>query len=465
MTEWTEKDQLWSDILSTVSRGQVVPIVGDALSVVNSGAEPNRTVTDALAALIAERHEIHTEPGQERNLSAVLRHYRQFFHNRQRVFREISDAIRELQIPTPPPLADLARITDLKIFVSTTFDGLLPRTIDEVRFGGRPTTRVFTCSYKRDLDKDDVTDALSEAPSAQGAPVVIQLFGNHQGPENYALSEIEKVEFIHALRNPGPGVASVLQELKRHPILLLGTGFPDWLLRMLMRQIRHPFEETQQQYIAESAAVVDPMFRLFFCGLMPNTDLIDDADPAAFVSELARRWAARQTAAPAPLPPSVRRRSGEFQVFISYARTDGDGAPVRDAGVARAISDALKAVDIRAFIDSEQLKGGRDWKQQLREHINACRLFMPLISQTTEARDRGVFVEEWKMAIEAAAERKDWQRSFIFPVVIDDLDVSRAGMPREFKAVQITEMKQSAPDAGFVAAVKDALDAEHLERT
>ena len=115
----------------------------------------------------------------------------------------------------------------------------------------------------------------------------------------------------------------------------------------------------------------------------------------------------------------------------------------------------LTCAEVRGYF---RLKGGLNWEQQLRDRIDSCTLFMPLISRTTESRERGIFVKEWKWAVEVSAEYKDWKRPFFFPVVIDDLDADRAnGVPRQFKEAQITPMRTGSPDADFLAAVKSAL--------
>jgi hypothetical protein len=145
--------------------------------------------------------------------------------------------------------------------------------------------------------------------------------------------------------------------------------------------------------------------------------------PAAFVSELFTRWQAQrpQQAAPsavagsAPLP-----RSRKPAVFISYSRTDI--APVRT------LYDEVRRVagDDVAWFDKSELAPGDDWRARIIEGVDGCQLFLPVVSMSEEARTEGVFIEEWRKALERA--RGIDGRAFIVPVCVDadaEANVSR----------------------------------------
>jgi hypothetical protein len=70
-------------------------------------------------------------------------------------------------------------------------------------------------------------------------------------------------------------------------------------------------------------------------------------------------------------------------VFLSYAS--------QDAEAAQKICDAFRAAGIEVWFDKSELRGGDVWDRQIREQIHNCRLFIPVISANTEARDEGYF--------------------------------------------------------------------------
>src|SRR5690349_6807821 len=73
---------------------------------------------------------------------------------------------------------------------------------------------------------------------------------------------------------------------------------------------------------------------------------------------------------------------------------------------------------IQICFDREELRGGDAWDRRIREQIHACRLFIPVISAHTEARDEGYFRREWKLAVDRTHDMAD-TRAFLVPVVID----------------------------------------------
>ncbi len=74
-------------------------------------------------------------------------------------------------------------------------------------------------------------------------------------------------------------------------------------------------------------------------------------------------------------------------VFLSYAS--------QDSGAARTLCDALRAIDIEVWFDRSELRGGENWDRKIIDQIRKCRLFIPVISKSTEARDEGYFRREW----------------------------------------------------------------------
>jgi hypothetical protein len=77
-------------------------------------------------------------------------------------------------------------------------------------------------------------------------------------------------------------------------------------------------------------------------------------------------------------------------VFLSYASEDAEAA--------RKICTSLRDAGIEVWFDQSELRGGDAWDQKIRREIRDCALFVPIISQNTQARIEGYFRLEWHLA-------------------------------------------------------------------
>jgi TolB-like protein/Flp pilus assembly protein TadD len=132
-------------------------------------------------------------------------------------------------------------------------------------------------------------------------------------------------------------------------------------------------------------------------------------------------------------------------VFLSYASEDTDAA--------ERIATALQAAGIQVWFDRSELRGGDAWDHQIREQIHACRLFLPVISAHTEARDEGYFRREWRLAVDRTHDMAD-DRAFLVPVAIDGTSERSARVPDPFKHVQWTRLQNGDSTPAFVERVR-----------
>ena len=143
-------------------------------------------------------------------------------------------------------------------------------------------------------------------------------------------------------------------------------------------------------------------------------------------------------------------------VFLSYAREDADAA--------KRIAEALRASGLEVWFDQNELRGGEAWDAKIRKQIDACALFIPLISVHTQERNKGYFRLEWKLAVDETHLLAAGV-PFIAPVVVDDTKESGALVPPEFMKVQWTRLPGALPTPEFVAQVKRLMLAPMCWRT
>jgi len=140
--------------------------------------------------------------------------------------------------------------------------------------------------------------------------------------------------------------------------------------------------------------------------------------------------------------------TGSRSVFLSYAR--------EDAAAARRIAEALRAAGLEVWFDEAELRGGDEWDARIRKQIDACALFIPLISAHTQERNKGYFRFEWKLAVDETYLLAAGV-PFITPVVIDDTREAGAVVPPEFMKVHWTRLPGALPTPQFVEQVKRLL--------
>lgn len=137
-------------------------------------------------------------------------------------------------------------------------------------------------------------------------------------------------------------------------------------------------------------------------------------------------------------------------VFLSYTS--------QDAEPAQRICEALRSAGIEVWFDKSELRGGDVWDRQIREQIHNCRLFIPVISANTEARDEGYFRREWGLATDRTRDMAE-NRAFLIPVAIDDTPERGASVPDRFQQIQWTRLPGGATPPTFVARVAALLGA------
>jgi hypothetical protein len=426
-----DPEEFWSDLIPLVAARQVVPIIGSDLVSVTVDGQPVRFYR-LVAERLLERYGVDL-PAEDTTL---------------RPFHELNDAIclldklgkrasadsylpaheairttlTKYRAEVEAPLRQLAGIEDFRLFVTTTSDDVLAQALDGVRYGGLARTEQVEYAPSG-LPKDRLTD-LSEL-DAPDRSAVLYLFGKAAVSPVFAAHDEDVLEFLYGLQaGLGQTPKRFFSAIRGVNLLLIGCHFPDWLSRFLMR-VAAPQRLSEQR--GRKDFVIDPSrdeqdFVVFLTTFARNTR-ISSMSPAAFVSELFTRWQAQrpqqETAAAVagsrPLP-----RSRKPAVFISYSRSDI--APVRMLyqEVRRVAGDDV------AWFDKSEIVPGDEWRIRIMEGVEGCQLFLPVVSVSEEARTEGVFIEEWRRALDRA--RGIDGRAFIVPVCVDadaEANVSR----------------------------------------
>ncbi len=446
-------DILLESLLSHIEAGEVIPIIGpDLLTVTENGAETtyNRLLARRLAEELAVEKGAPPRPLPTNcSLNEVICAYQPLLPSRQSLYAYLHALVRENPVAIPEPLAQLARITDFRLLVSTSFEGLLVQAVNQERFGGRSGATVLAYS------PNNVPD-LPEGGIGSSGTVVFQLMGQvGADPTKYAVTEGDQLEFIHQLQAAKLRPQRLLDEFHQRHLLLLGNGFCDGLGRFFLRLAQgEPFWKSRGTSRVITDAVQDDRLVTFINHFSRETTVVREFPPVEFVRELSRRWEQRRPVAPANGPigaPSARSEATpQGGVFLSYAH--------EDAGAARALQARLLAHGVETWLDESELKGGDEWERVIRQRIKRCELFLPLISRNTESRTEGYFRKEWAWGIERLPTFTGANRRFIVPVVVDELRQGQAKkVPEAFGTFQWETAPGGEATPEFLARMKSAI--------
>ncbi|MBV8141228.1 MAG: hypothetical protein JOZ60_04195 [Verrucomicrobia bacterium] len=145
-------DDFWEDLLDFVEQGKVIPVIGE--HAVTFG-ESNQALYPWLARELESRLGINgTRLPEKPTLSDVACEHLLAGGERNAIYTRLSRILRE-RCPEPGgTLRDLASIDGFNLYLTTTFDPLLERALNAVRFGGKEATRTqafFPGAANKDL--------------------------------------------------------------------------------------------------------------------------------------------------------------------------------------------------------------------------------------------------------------------------------------------------------------------------
>ena len=443
----------WDDLLEFIDERRVVPIVGAELVTVPDGKGGEAPLPRVLAAKLAERLRVSdADLSGDDALNEVVCRYVQQGGRREDVYPRLRSLMKEIEMPVPPMLRELARIRHFQVFVSTTFDTLLEQALDEERFGG--AVRTNSLAYA----PNHVQDMPAGAHEAD-APTVFHLFGKLSASPDYVITEDDSLEFFTAMLSDSRRPSVLLDELKSNHLLLLGNTFPDWLTRFFIRMAkcgRLSSQRAELEVIAGETVLHQPNLVLFLRNFSYHTQVFEQGAASDFVRELVSRYAGRHPpAAKASDAPAAAAGSGApatngngavaemapGSIFLSYARGD--------LPAVQRLHDALEAAGIDVWFDQSRLEGGDDFDVMIRRHIRSCSYFVPVISATTQARHEGYFRFEWDLAVERSRLIAE-SVPFILPIAIDQVDANSALVPERFRALHWTSLPGGDATQEFV---------------
>jgi hypothetical protein len=328
------------------------------------------------------------------------------------LYRPASEILRRLVEQQERPLAALDKLASIRhfdLYATVTSDDLLARALNTVRYGGAAGTEQI--EYAPRLPTDRRRDIPEILPA--GYTAVFYLFGKADPSPVYAIHDEDALEFSYTLQG-GNGPERLLSNLRGRNLLLIGCRFGEWLSRFFLRlsssERLFTDQRTKKEFLVGAGTAEDREF-VSFLERFSQDSRYYSVNAREFCDELYERWSRRNPEVRDTPPPPPPPYPSSDTIFISYAKEDFECA-------ARLQSELQEIGGNVAWFDKRVLKPGDEWERKILTAIERCRIFLPLLSSTTETRTEGFFRREWDEAAERS--RKIMGRKFIFPVVIDE---------------------------------------------
>ncbi|MGZ5023977.1 MAG: hypothetical protein ACXWBS_03845, partial [Chthoniobacterales bacterium] len=139
-------DDFWDELLPRIKEGEVIPVVGPGAVTFGLGDE-------LLYPALAQRLPNELDPplkleNAPRDLQEVIDAQRAQEQPVERIYKRLHKLVEDPDLRPGVTLAALAEIEGFQLFISTTFDLLLPRAVESASPGGKPNERSGAASLR-----------------------------------------------------------------------------------------------------------------------------------------------------------------------------------------------------------------------------------------------------------------------------------------------------------------------------
>lgn len=395
----------WARLLEEISKGNVIPVLGQELFMLPMGGE-NVSLRSYILGKMKERLGIKedisdfSQLSYEYNIQAWRRIQSEPYYETTQLLRELG----EMDSILPPELTALLSIDRFRLVLSTSFDNMAFHAME--KFWGKG--KVKQMCYEKKSCKEDIGDL--------SVPCLYHMFGKASAvPHDFVLTDDDLLEFLHYWLDENYRPKRLANVLREKYLLVIGCNYPNWLFRFFFHSLKfssHVSATDKVGMLADSnldKELVDFLSRM-------NAGVHEDA--LAFIRELLSRWKAF-------------KEGGEVkkEVFISYASEDFEQA--------KRVADTFQRLGIAVWFDKRSLEPGDEYLRMIEQNIQDSKAFVPVLSRSVVNCGRRFFKREWKWANDELELR--FPDKFIYPVMIDDVSLDDPCL-RIFSKFHVTDL-------------------------
>lgn len=402
----------WKRLVSAISNKEVVPIIGKELFKVNG--EPLQTFLNKQICknLFVDYYDgmsvdqiveaINAEEGD----------------GKRKLCNELSKIFSRIEIPVPDSLKELIDLNLFPILLTTSYTPILERYLHK------------NSSQKWKSYAYDTTPKADIHSAAMTSNILYYIFGKIGVEGTFVVDEDDLLSFLHFWHDENTRPRELCKYLSNKYLMVIGCDYPDWLFRFLWYSMNSNFNEKSlkkgQLIISNKKVMEDTDLQSFLRRIRAyyNND-IDE-----FILELCKRC--KDIIPNYPLNnKNTYHPDSNVDFFISYASEDYE--------IAAKIASMLQHLGARVWFDYNDLKPGDPFPNDIKESIEDCKRFMPILSAHSTEETRRFFRKEWKLAKDEAELRLGMP--YITPVSIGDVNLKHHLIPSEFSNVHVVKYR------------------------
>ncbi len=393
LTEFT--DEHWGILYNYLSTGRVVPVIGSEMLVARAKGK-----IIPFYQVVAKRlaYSCKMPTNNEESLNDFFTRFRSINMKIGHQNQKMAEILEEMKNEKQSTLQKLVEIKAFRLFITTTPDSLLTKTISDN--GMKPVVYDFNPRQK-------VVDLPSKELNVS-EPYVYHLYGRADTGNPYAISEDDHLKFSYEWLKSINACDNLINYLYDKYLLLLGCGYNNWQARFFLIGLKaknlFSNQDDYNSLLADSCTKCDEPLQNFLsrCG----GNIYYKGNATDFIDKLSKYIKKNP----------IRTLKNKFNInsiFISYAHEDFDSA--------WEIKQTLEKFNLPVWLDEERLYLGDDIDAIIEENIKNSSLFLAILSKNTvnDPKSR-YFRKEWDWAIKNAPSLPA-DRHFINPIAIDDV--------------------------------------------
>lgn len=447
------------DLISIISSGVVVPVLGSdfakvkvdpqqadrrnrfssSLTVLSEAKQKNEpavlTLNQYLAIRMADKFNFNSLKDEELNLGLVFLKSKQPEDIKYQILHD-----EYVQLNAEKLLDSyqkLVAVKDFHFYINTGPDCFLLDAF--AQFSDRQPQ--FVASQLLTGNNNNIV----LKPPSEFEPIVFNIFGSiTSSPYNdCAVTDENYIELIVKLQEESNTQKSAFNALfnafKQKNLLMVGSSFPDWLMRFVIRLISAKrYTQSNQKLISDSNTLGKIEFSNFlqqYNGemLTSQNNLFRSAED--FVDTLYNSVSGDQ-------PPTMARY--KEKVFISFISDDRN--------TARLVNKAFTEKGVPTFFDEKAIYAGTNFENVIKPEIQNCDFFLPVIT-THSIQDRvdpvKYVYKEWSLANFRRQTRESGNETatFIKPYCIGDESVNMNVYKVYFEGIGMEKVAQPDEDS------------------
>jgi hypothetical protein len=414
-------DQGWKELLSEIRNGNVIPIIGSELSKINIDGE-EKLLDEFLLNQLVNKNEIEEEVSDFTQLK-YSREWKNIIDEEETCMQyEIKKLYQNLNLSPSAHIQKLLKIKEFKIILTTTFDNLIELALKDKY--GKENVKILHYEIKTKYNDFCELDRLDENET-----ILFYMFGKLGDLEtSYVLTEDDLLKYMLNWINISSSPKNLINCLQDKYLLVLGCNYPNWLFKFFLHSIKYNIEKNTMNVVSKRSLVADFQVDDALNSFLSRNKTRFHNNPEAFIDELIKRYEHEEE------NENENRQAND--IFISYAHEDEE--------VVSKIVNELKDNKISVWFDKNKdeqygLGIGDKFDKKIKRNIISSKMFVPILSKNVIA-DRRFFRKEWSYAIE---ESKGAYKNYIFPLIIDDIDLNNDAIADEFKGLHTPKFDTS----------------------